>query len=161
MTAPAPSPDRATPPPATRPLDLPMPADDDRSARAASLRSRAAVEAGDREAWLALFAPDGVVQDPVGVSMFDAVGDGHRGPEARAAFWDTVIAPNPVTMAVWSSHAGGNEVANVVTITTTFPDGGRALVDVVAVYEVDEDGRILSLRAFWELGQLRFEPALG
>lgn len=147
--------------PAAEPLDLPFPADDDRSARAASLRSRAAVQDRDREAWLALFAEDAVVQDPVGVSPFDEVGDGHRGPEARAAFWDTVIAPNPVTMDVYASYAGGDEVANVVTIRTAFPDGSQAVVDIVAVYRVDETGAILSLRAFWELDQLRFEPAPG
>ena len=143
----------------SEPLDLPLPAGDDRSARAASLRSRAAVQAGDREAWLALFAPDGVVADPVGVSMFDPTGQGHRGPEARAAFWDTVIAPNPVHMDVHASHAGADEVANVVTITTSFPDGSRAVVDIVAIYHVDAEGKILSLRAFWEMDQIRFEPA--
>ena len=143
----------------TEPLDLAFPADDDRSARAASLRSRAAVRAGDREAWLALFAPDGVVADPVGVSAFDPTGQGHRGPEARAAFWDTVIAPNPVHMDVHASHAGADEVANVVTITTSFPDGSRAVVDIVAIYHVDAEGKILSLRAFWEMDQIRFEPA--
>ncbi len=143
----------------TEPLDLPVPDPGDRSARAASLRSRAAVESGDRDAWLALFAPGAVVQDPVGPSVLDEVGEGHRGPEARAAFWDSVIAPNDVTMTIWASHAGGREVANVATITTHFPDGSRALVDLVVVYEVDADGRIVSLRAFWELDQLRFEPA--
>lgn len=141
------------------PLDLPFPADDDRSARAASLRSRDAVQRGDRAAWLALFADDGVVQDPVGVSALDETGEGHRGAEARAAFWDTVIAPNPITMDVHASHAGGDEVANVVTITTSFPDGARAIVDIVAIYRVDAEGRILSLRAFWEFDQLRFDPA--
>ncbi len=143
----------------TAPLDLPFPADDDRSARAASLRSRAAVQAGDREAWLALFTPDAVVQDPVGASPLDPAGEGHRGPAARAAFWDTVIATNPVTMEVHASHAGGSEVANVLTIATAFPDGSRALVDVVAIYRVDPGGAIESLRAFWELDRLRFEPA--
>ena len=143
----------------TEPLDLAPPDPSDRSARAASLRSRAAVEVGDRDGWLALFASDGIVQDPVGISPLDPVGDGHRGAGARAAFWDTVIAPNPITMDVYASHAGGNEVANVVTINTSFPDGSKAMVDVVAVYRVDEAGDILSLRAFWEFDQLRFEPA--
>ncbi len=140
------------------PLDPPVPADEDRSARAASLRSRAAVHAGDREAWLALFTDDAVVADPVGVSPLDPVGDGHGGPVARAAFWESVIAPNAVHLELHASHAGGNEVANVMTITTTFPDGARAQVDVVAIYRVVADGRIESLRAFWELDQLRFEP---
>ena len=138
-----------------------VPADDDRSARAASLRSRAAVEAGDRDAWLALFAPDAVVADPVGPSPLDPVGEGHRGAEAIAAFWDNVIGPNQVRMAIHSSHAGGNEVANVVTITNGFADGSSASVDIVAVYAVDESGAITSLRAFWEFDDLRFTPAEG
>jgi ketosteroid isomerase-like protein len=147
------------PPPFREPLDLPLPDPDDRSARAASLRSRAAVQGRDRSAWLALFAPDAVVADPVGVSPLDPTGLGHRGPEARARFWDEVIAPNPIRMDVWSSAAGGREVANVMTITTTFPDGSSAAVDVVAVYRVDDDGLVESLRAFWEMEQMRFSPA--
>lgn len=143
----------------TAPLNLPEPADGDRSARAASLRSRAAVHARDRSRWLALFADDAVVADPVGASPLDPAGKGHQGAEARAAFWDTVIAPNPVAMDVYASNAGGNEVANLLTISTTFPDGARAVVDVVALYAVDEAGLITSLRAFWEFDQLRFEPA--
>ncbi len=141
------------------PLDLPLPEPEDQSARAASLRSRAAVHAGDREAWLALFAADALVADPVGVSPLDPEGTGHRGPEARAAFWDRVIAPNPVRMDIHRSHAGGGQVANVMTITTTMEDGSRVVVDVVALYEVDQAGLVTSLRAFWEFDQLRFEPA--
>jgi len=140
-------------------LDLPFPAPDDRSARAASLRSRAAVQARDKDAWLALFADDAVVQDPVGVSPLDETGLGHRGTEAIARFWDTVIAANPVRMDIISSHAGGDEVANVLTITTTFPDGATASTELVAVYRVRDDGKVLSLRAFWEFDQLRFTPA--
>lgn len=139
-------------------LDLPAPAHDDRSARAASLRSRAAVQAGDRDAWLALFAPDAVVADPVGPSAFDPTGEGHRGPEARAAFWDNVIAPNSVHMDVHASYAGGDEVANVLTITTTLGDGSRAVVPCVVKYEVDDQGSIVSLRAFWEMEDLELLP---
>lgn len=139
-------------------LDLPSPTDDDRSARAASLRSRAAVHAGNRDAWLALFVPDAVVADPVGPSVFDPTGEGHRGPEARAAFWDNVIGPNSVHMDVHASYAGGNEVANVLTITTTLGDGSRAVVPCVVKYEVDGDGLILSLRAYWEMDDLQLLP---
>ncbi len=143
----------------TEPLDLPHPADDDRSARAASLRSRAAVHARDREAWIGLFAPDAVVQDPVGPSPLDETGEGHRGTEAISLFWDTLIAPNPIRIDIYSSYAGGNEVANTMTITTTFPDGASAEADLVAIYRVNDDGRIASMRAFWEFDQLRFSPA--
>ncbi len=142
-------------------LDLPFPADDDRSARAASLRSRAAVQAGDKDAWLAIFADDAVVQDPVGVSMFDATGEGHRGKDGIAKFWDDVVSMNPVQMGIISSAAGGDEVANYITITTSFPDGGSMSGEMVAIYKVNADGQVESLRAFWEMDQLRFSPAPG
>ncbi len=141
------------------PLDLPYPDADDRSARAASLRSRAAVQGRDREAWLSLFAPDAVVQDPVGASPLDESGEGHQGIDAIARFWDTTIAPNPIRMDIYASHSGGDEVANVMTITTTFPDGATAAVDLVAIYRVQADGRIAGMRAFWEFEKVRFTAA--
>lgn len=141
------------------PTEPAEPADDDRSARAASLRSRAAVHARDRAAWLALFAPDASVADPVGVSPLDPSGEGHRGIEAIGTFWDTVIAPNPVRMELHLSVAGGDEVANRLTISTTFPDGARAIAEVIALYRVGPDGLIRSLRAFWEFDAIRFEAA--
>lgn len=140
-------------------LDLAHPDDDDRSARAASLRSRAFVQARDREGWLGLFADGAVVQDPVGVSFLDESGEGHKGREAIGAFWDNVIATNPVRMDIISSHAGGNEVANYLTITTTFPDGSSVGGEMVAIYKVDDTGKVQSLRAFWEVDALRFTAA--
>lgn len=140
-------------------LDLPEPADDDLSARAASLRSRRFVQAGDRAGWLGIFAEGAVVQDPVGPSFLDEAGEGHKGAEGIGGFWDDVISQNPVRMDIVSSHAGGNEVANYLTITTTFPDGSNVAGEMVAIYKVDEAGKVLSLRAFWEVDQLRFTPA--
>ncbi len=140
-------------------LDLPNPADDDHSARAASLRSRAFVQASDREGWLGIFADDAVVQDPVGVSFLDETGKGHTGRDGIGAFWDEVISTNPVRMDIVSSHAGGDEVANYLTITTTFPDGSSVAGEMVAIYRVDATGKVASLRAFWEVDQLRFTPA--
>ncbi|MCU1370306.1 MAG: hypothetical protein JWO77_1500 [Ilumatobacteraceae bacterium] len=140
-------------------LDLPHPGDDDRSARAASLRSRAFVQAGDREGWLGLFAEGAVVQDPVGPSFLDERGEGHHGREGIGRFWDEVISTNPVRMDIVSSHAGGDEVANYLTITTTFPDGSSVAGEMVAIYQVDEAGKVQSLRAFWEVDQLRFTAA--
>lgn len=139
-------------------LDPPFPAADDRSARAASLRSRDAVQRQDKDAWLAIFHEDAVVQDPVGVSIFDETGEGHRGKEAIARFWDTVIAPNPPRMDLVSSHAGGDEVANVIRMSTTLADGTTVRTDLVAVYRVGDDGLVRSLRAFWEFDQLQFTP---
>lgn len=135
------------------------PDDADHSARAASLRSRAAVQAGDRDRWVSLFTDDGLVADPVGPSMFDETGDGHVGPAAIGAFFDAAIGANTVRMDIHSSHAGLDECANVVTVVTTLPDGSQATVDIVAVYRVADDGRIRSMKAYWEMDDLRFTPA--
>ncbi|MCB1257872.1 MAG: nuclear transport factor 2 family protein [Microthrixaceae bacterium] len=138
-------------------LQLDLPSDDDRSARAASLRSRDAVQEGDKERWLALFTEDGLVADPVGPSVFDESGNGHRTAEQRAAFWDSAIAPNRVHMDIYRSHACANQVANVATVITTLGDGSQAEIDIVAVYTVEEStGLIESMRVYWEMEAMRF-----
>jgi steroid Delta-isomerase len=127
-------------------------------ARDAARASMAAVEAGDRAGWLALFAPDATVEDPIGPSMFDPDGHGHHGPDAIAAFYDNVIASGAVHFSIRESFASGNECANVGTITTTLPDGTRAIVDGVYTYRVDDEGRVVALRAYWEPANMRLEP---
>jgi ketosteroid isomerase-like protein len=124
-------------------------------ARDASAASMAAVEAGDREAWLGLFAPDAVVEDPIGPSPFDPDGTGHHGHEAIAAFYDSLIGPNEVRFRIEQSWAAGDEVANVGTITTTMPDGTVVHTDGVFTYRVDREGRLVALRAYWELDRVR------
>jgi steroid delta-isomerase len=119
------------------------------TARDAAIRSIAAVEQGDREAWLANFRPDALVQDPVGISPLDPEGHGHQGIEAIAAFYDNVIAPNDIRFCIRQSFACGNECANVGTITTK-GEGFVGRTELVMVYKVDEQGKVLSLRAFWE-----------
>ena len=105
--------------------------------------------------WLALFAEDAVVEDPVGPSMFDPEGRGHRGKAAIEAFWDTVIANVPAyRFTVHDSFANGPHCANVATITCTFDDGSTADTDLVTVYRLADDGRIASLRAHWEMDRM-------
>ncbi len=125
-------------------------------ARDASLASMRAVEAGDKAAWLALFHPDAVVEDPIGPSPFDPEGAGHRGLDAIEAFYDTVIGPHAVRFRIEQSWAGGNEVANVGTISTTMADGMVVHTDGVFTYRVDDEGRLVALRAYWEMDRLRF-----
>jgi len=81
------------------------------TARELGKRSRAAVEAGDRDGWLALFAEDAVVQDPIGPSPFDRR---HRPPGlgAIAKFYDEVVAPSErITFEIERSYLCGDEVA--------------------------------------------------
>ena len=126
-------------------------------ARDASLASMRAVEAGDKAGWLALFAEDAIVEDPIGVSPMDPTGEGHRGPAAIGAFYDTVIGPNEVSFVIERSHAAGNEVANVGTISTVMPDGTTVHTDLVATYRVDDQGKVVALRAYWSMDELRFD----
>ncbi len=126
------------------------------TARELGQRSMAAVEARDREAWLALFADDGVVEDPIGPSAFDPEGTGHRGLEAIAAFYDSVIAANEsIRFDIRQSFLCGDEAANVGIIRITFAGGSAVEVDGIYIYRRSPDDRISSLRAFWEPDAIR------
>jgi len=126
------------------------------TARDLGQASMAAVEAGDRAAWLALFAEDAVVEDPVGPSMFDPEGTGHRGPQAIAAFYDNVIGVNEsIRFTIRQSFLCGDEVANVGVITITFAGGGAVEVDGVYCYRRTAEGKLAGIRAFWEPDQIR------
>lgn len=125
--------------------------DAEHPARLASQRSAAAVARGAKDEWLALFAPDGVVEDPVGPSLFDPEGKGHHGAEGIGRFWDLAIATvQRFHFTITDSFANGDSCANVGTISTVLDDGTRIDTDGVFVYRVDEQGRITSLRAHWE-----------
>ncbi|GGK59627.1 nuclear transport factor 2 family protein [Nocardia camponoti] len=120
-------------------------------AHAAGLASQAAVRAKDKAAWVALFAEDGIVEDPVGPSGFDPEGVGHRGHEAIGAFWDKAIAlTDSIEFRFTDSFACGNEIAFTGLIRTTLA-GYVVDAEGVFTYKVDEDGKIAALRAFWEV----------
>lgn len=120
-------------------------------ARVAAWRSMNATCRGAKEEWLSLFAPDAVIEDPVGPSMFDPDGAGHHGRDGISAFWDKAIAQvERFDFVIRDSHAAGNEVANVGTISTYLPGGYRVDTDGVFVYRVNAEELVLSMRAFWE-----------
>src|SRR4051812_37122067 len=130
--------------------------DGDNPARRASQRSYAAVARKAKEEWLALFADDAVLEDPVGPSFFDPHGEGHHGKEGIAAFWDLAISPvAEFKFTIRDSFANGNACANIGTFSTVMEDGTLADTDLIATYTITEpeDGepRILSMRAHWEV----------
>lgn len=128
-------------------------ATDDHPARAASQRSYSAVAKGDLAEWLTVYAPDAVVEDPVGPSMFDPEGNGHRGHAGMTAFWEQAIAPiGTFRFDINESFAnpGSNTCANIGRITTTFPDGSSTHTDLIMVYVVNDEGLVTSMRAYWE-----------
>lgn len=131
------------------------------TARDLARRSQAAVRVKDRDAWLSLFAADAVVQDPIGPSPFDPAGGGHRGLEAIAAFYDTVIASNEqITFEIENSYLCGNEVADVGIIRTVLPAGKHiAVVHGVYTYRCNGAGQLVALRAFWEFDKAELVEA--
>jgi steroid Delta-isomerase len=127
--------------------------DDDHPARIASMRSYSAVAKGDLAEWLTVYAEDAVIEDPVGPSMFDEQGQGHRGHEGISAFWNLAIAPIATfEFEINDSFAnpGSNTCANIGRIRTSFADGSSTTTDLIMVYVVNDDGRVASMKAYWE-----------
>lgn len=126
--------------------------DGDHPARRISQRSYDAVSRKAKDEWLALFADDAVVADPVGPSFFDESGQGHQGKEAISAFWDMAIGPvERFQFTIRDSFAGGNACANIGTFSTRMADGTLADTDLIAVYRINDVGLIQSMNAHWEV----------
>lgn len=116
---------------------------------------RAAVDAyidayqrADRDVFLAAFADDGVVIDPVGTPP-------HVGRDARATFWDSVHQlAEKISFDVHDVIVAGDEAAMVFTIQSKVGDN-TLLIDAVDVFTVGDDGRITQMKAYWDLGRAR------
>ncbi|BCN42506.1 nuclear transport factor 2 family protein [Prescottella equi] len=120
-------------------------------ARIAAKASQSAASGKRKEEWLDLFAEDGWVEDPVGPSGFDPEGKGHHGREAISKFYDMTIAnTDSLEFIVNDSLVCGNENVNIGTIRTVVA-GNQIDAEGVFVYRVDEEGKLQSLRAFWEV----------
>jgi steroid Delta-isomerase len=127
------------------------------AARDAAKQSMVLTEAKDRDGWLALFAEDAVIEDPVGPSGFDPEGKGHRGKEAITAFYDNVIVMSEkIEFTIRDSYECGSEVANVGQIRITLPGNQVGIVPIVNIYKVNDAGQLVALRSFWEADKLSF-----
>ena len=119
----------------------------------AGKRSREAAMARNKEAWLDLFADDAIVEDPIGPSHFDPEGNGHRGRDEISAFWDKAIAPNKLEFNFVDTFGCGNEEANVGTIVIT-TGGYQVTTEGVFTYRVNDEGKLVALRAYWEVDRV-------
>jgi steroid delta-isomerase len=117
--------------------------------RATVQRYAEVFSAGDKDAYVGLFADDATLEDPVG-------GEVHQGTDAIRAFWDTTRQMTPeieLTITGPIRVAGDN---------AAFPGEARPLlgedkmmVPVVDTLAFDDDGKITQLRAFWDFADLR------
>ncbi|MCE9514365.1 MAG: nuclear transport factor 2 family protein [Mycobacterium sp.] len=127
-------------------------------ALAASQASWQCVQTHDREGWLALMAPDVVIEDPIGKSITNPDGLGVRGKEAVAAFYDTNIAVNDLTVTCEETFPSSspNEVAHILVLRSKFDGGVTSAVRGVFCYRVDDDGLITNMRGYWNLEDMQF-----
>ena len=127
-------------------------------ALAASQASWRCVQTHDREGWLALMAPDVVIEDPIGKSITNPDGLGVRGKEAVAAFYDTNIAVNDLTVTCEETFPSSspNEVAHILVLRSKFDGGVTSAVRGVFCYRVDDDGLITNMRGYWNLEGMQF-----
>ena len=111
--------------------------------------SRDYAVAKDKQNWLDLFAEDAIVQDPIGKSPLDPVGDGHKGKEAIENFYDTVIANGNIEFNILESIPCADECANFAEIINEVGDV-KIETKMIVIYRVNSDDKIVSLRAFWD-----------
>ena len=123
--------------------------------------SQAAAGRKDRETWLSLFSPDAVIEDPIGPSPFDPDGNGHHGIAGLTGFYDNVIdQAERIDFEIERTYICGNEMADVGTIRTTLTGGTHiAVVPGVFTYRSDGAGKLIALRAFWQMDQLTLVEA--
>jgi steroid delta-isomerase len=93
---------------------------------------------------------------PSAAPPLDPAGQGHRGHAAIGAFWDAIIAPGSVRFAIDRSIVCGDEIANIGAIYNRLPDGGEIGAEGVFVYRVNDAGKLVSLKAYWD-----YEKAMG
>ena len=114
-----------------------------------SFLSRDFAVAKDKESWLALFAEDALVQDPIGKSPLDPEGNGHKGIAAIEKFYDTVIANGNIEFTIIESIPCADECANYAQIVNLVGDI-KIETKMIVIYRINLNNKIESLRAFWD-----------
>jgi len=105
--------------------------------------------ANDREGWLSLFAEDATVEDPVGSEV-------KKGHDGIAEFWDFVhsLSPSIELRPNGPACVAAPEAAFPIMIVNDFGEMKMA-IDATDVMTFADDGRIASMRAFWDMADMR------
>ena len=111
-------------------------------------RYLAAMSAGDRDTWVGSFAPDATLEDPVGADVV-------TGTDAIGAFFDNVhdMADGITMEATGPIRVAAGQAAFPFRILTTLGDT-QMTMPVIDVMTFDDDGRITSMRAFWDMADM-------
>lgn len=126
----------------------------------ANMRSIQFAMAKDKAAWLALYRDDAILKDPVGISPLDPSGLGHHGKAAIEKFWDTIIGPSNITLTAGLRCPSGNYSCAVpMRAENNLGNGIMTCIDMIAVYEVDDEGLIISMSAYWDWNMMQEQLA--
>lgn len=104
--------------------------------------------AGDRDGYLSLFADDATVEDPVGAEVVS-------GRDGIGGFWDGVrsMSPEIALELTGEPRLAAGEAAFPMRAITSLGDAKMA-VEIIDVMTFADDGRITSLRAFWDFADM-------
>jgi hypothetical protein len=106
-----------------------------------------AVTAHDRTAWLAVFADDAQVEDPVGSSP-------HVGYDQINRFYDTFIGPRDIKFHRDLDIVSGHTVLRDLELEVSMGSGVTLYIPAFLrydLYKVDGEWKVARLRAYWEL----------
>ena len=108
-----------------------------------------------KDGWLNLFSPDAQLHDPVGCSPLDLNGQGHCGHDAIARFWDSIIQPADLSIDVILRILSGEHACAVHQVVShTLADNQVSQVPMIVTYDVNHQGLITLLRAFWNFSAM-------
>ena len=125
----------------------------------ANKQSMANAMAGNKKEWLALFADDAIVHDPVGPSPHDPEGKGFQGRERISEFWDTMIGSGDLTIIPHKRLPCGDKIVAVVMTAANKIAGMKTYIEMVAVYEVNDNGKLVRLNVYWDVNSLNEQVA--
>lgn len=124
--------------------------DDNHLAVMANKKSIQYAMEGNKEAWLALYTEDAEVHDPVGKSPFDPEGKGNKGIAAIETFWDNVIGKANLKIKAEKRWTSGEHCCCVAQVAENdLGNGMKTYCDMLALYEVNEEGKITKMAAHW------------
>lgn len=104
-----------------------------------------AVGAFDVQRYVNTFAPDGVLEDPVGTPPV-------QGTAAITAFITNIIAPfREIKHKIQDINVCGNEAAVNWKLHLKTTTGKKIIIDGMGVFSFNQDGKLQSVREFWDL----------
>ncbi len=99
----------------------------------------------NKEGWLALFTPDAVHEDPVGLVRNDGI-------EKITAFWDSFQSYNVHLILTEPPIVCGNEAICLMQATVGPPEARQTSGRIVDQIIFDDAGKIKAVRAFYNYG---------